>query len=336
MRTNSLRAALIAAALAAAAPAVHAVGGLTNVTIIDRDTGQRLPVYRHAGRSYVAGRPGARYAIGLRNQTGERVLAVLSVDGVNAVSGETAAWGQTGYVLGPQVPYQITGWRKTDREVAAFEFTALPESYAARTGRPANVGVIGVAVFRERQVPAISPPVTVPPSPPSVPKAFGESSSAAPGSAAPGAAASGSGGSRSTAPQSAASNSASSGASSGSDASESGTVGSARPAPDATAADAERRADPQAAARAQADAAAPLRRESRERLGTGHGGRETSVVTRTHFERARSTPDEVITLYYDSRDNLMAMGVIPRPWARPQPQPFPAPAERGYVPDPPA
>lgn len=60
------------------------------------------------------------------------------------------------------------------------------------------------------------------------------------------------------------------------------------------------------------------------------------MVTRTHFERARSTPDEVIKLYYDSRENLMAMGVIPRPWARPQPQPFPAPTERGYVPDPPA
>ena len=306
MRTDSLRAALIAAALAAATPAAHAVGGLTDVTIIDRDTGQRLPVYRHAGRSYVAGRPGARYAIGLRNQTGERVLAVLSVDGVNAVSGETAAWGQTGYVLGPQVPYQITGWRKSDQEVAAFEFTALAESYAARTGRPANVGVIGVAVFRERPVPAVTPPVTVP-SPPPVPKAFGESSSAAPESAAPGSAASGS-----------------------------GTPGSARPAPDAATAGAERRTDPQAAARAQADASAPLRRESRERLGTGHGGRETSVVTRTHFERARSTPDEVIKLYYDSRENLMAMGVIPRPWARPQPQPFPAPTERGYVPDPPA
>ena len=36
------------------------------------------------------------------------------------------------------------------REVAAFTFTDSPNSYAERTGRPANVGVIGVAVFRER------------------------------------------------------------------------------------------------------------------------------------------------------------------------------------------
>ena len=38
-------------------------------------------------------------------------------------------------------------------EVAAFYFTQLPDSYAARTDRPDNVGVIGVAVFREYQPP---------------------------------------------------------------------------------------------------------------------------------------------------------------------------------------
>ena len=39
---------------------------------------------------------------------------------------------------------------------AAFYFTTLPDSYAARTGRPDNVGVIGVAVFRERIAAAIA------------------------------------------------------------------------------------------------------------------------------------------------------------------------------------
>jgi hypothetical protein len=76
------------------------------------------------------------------------------------VSGATAAWDQTGYVFGAGERYQITGWRKTDAEVAAFTFTDLPNSYAARTGRPANVGVIGVAIFRERQPqPSYAPPV---------------------------------------------------------------------------------------------------------------------------------------------------------------------------------
>jgi len=38
-------------------------------------------------------------------------------------------------------------------DAVAFYFTSLPDSYAARTGRPDNVGVIGVAVFGERARP---------------------------------------------------------------------------------------------------------------------------------------------------------------------------------------
>lgn len=43
--------------------------------------------------------PGNRYAIALANRSGARVLTVLSVDGVSAVSGELAGWDQAGHVL---------------------------------------------------------------------------------------------------------------------------------------------------------------------------------------------------------------------------------------------
>src|ERR1700675_788641 len=128
----------------------HAVGRLADVSVIDRDSGCALPVHFLRGEYWVAGSPGARYAIEIRNRLGERVLAVTSVDGVNVVSGGTAGCGQTGYVFGAGEAYQITGWRKSDSDVAAFAFTPSPNSYAERTGRPANVGVIGVALFRER------------------------------------------------------------------------------------------------------------------------------------------------------------------------------------------
>jgi hypothetical protein len=127
------------------------VGGMADVAIVDRDSGAVLSPHFYRGEYWVAGSPGARYAIEIRNRLGERLLAVTSVDGVNVVSGATASWDQTGYVFSPGERYQITGWRKTDAEVAAFTFTASPNSYAERTGRPANVGVIGVAIFRERQ-----------------------------------------------------------------------------------------------------------------------------------------------------------------------------------------
>jgi hypothetical protein len=128
----------------------QAVGSLANIQIIDRDTGNVLPTYRCRGEYWVAGRPGARYSIMVQNHRGQRLLAVTAVDGINVISGETGAWGQTGYVLGAGESYEIAGWRKSDAEIAAFDFTAAGGSYAERTGRPANIGVIGVALFLER------------------------------------------------------------------------------------------------------------------------------------------------------------------------------------------
>ena len=122
----------------------------TTVEIFDRSEGRVLPIYWHEGRRYIVGKPGNEYAIRVRNGSGGRVLAVMSVDGVNVITGETASPGQSGYVLYPGDSADIAGWRKSLSRTAAFYFTALPDSYAARTGRPDNVGVIGVAVFRER------------------------------------------------------------------------------------------------------------------------------------------------------------------------------------------
>lgn len=141
---------LAASAVFASAPAF--AGRLLDLAVVDRDSGQVLQTWSDRGRLYVAGTPGHRYSVRLTNRSGGRVLAVLSVDGVNAVTGETASPEQSGYVLDPHESTEINGWRKSLDEIAQFNFTALPDSYAARTGRPANVGVIGVAVFAERMV----------------------------------------------------------------------------------------------------------------------------------------------------------------------------------------
>jgi hypothetical protein len=133
-----------------------ALGRIADVQVLDRNTGAVLTPYRYRGEYWVAGTPGDRYSIVIRNDLGERLLAVTAVDGINVVSGENAGWNQSGYVFGPGESYPIEGWRKSNHEIAAFEFTAAPNSYAGRTGRPANIGVIGVALFLERPV---SPPV---------------------------------------------------------------------------------------------------------------------------------------------------------------------------------
>jgi hypothetical protein len=263
-------AALAAAAFAGAADA-QAAPDPVNLTVIDRETGQPLRVWRHKGRAYVAGRPGARYGLRVSNNTAGRVLVVMSVDGVNVLTGQTAGYGQRGYVFDPYQSYDVSGWRKSDSEIAAFTFAPLPKSYAARTGRPGDVGVIGIAVFKERLV-APAPVASL------------ESRSA------------------------------------GDDSLNEVVVTGSR------------------VERSSPAAPPPLARaRPQEKLGTGHGAREWSVVTTVAFERATAYPQVIRQIEYDTYDNLAALGVIrppPDPGRRPRPFPAPGPGA-GYVPDPP-
>jgi hypothetical protein len=148
-------AALALLVFAAGSAAAHGIvpQARTTVEIFDRSEGRVLPVYWHEGRRYVVGKPGNEYAIRVRNGADGRVLAVMSVDGVNVITGDTASPQQSGYVLSPYESAEIAGWRTSLSRTSAFYFTSLPDSYAARTGRPDNVGVIGVAVFVERSRP---------------------------------------------------------------------------------------------------------------------------------------------------------------------------------------
>ena len=149
---------LSSACLLALAPCLAHAGDWIDLSVVDRDTGSTLPEYHHRGDAWIPGAPGHRYSVRLTNTSGERLLVVLSVDGVNVISGQTASAEQSGYVLEPGQSAEIDGWRKSMQRVAQFVFTEVDDSYAARTGRPDNIGVIGAAVFRERYVRPIPPP----------------------------------------------------------------------------------------------------------------------------------------------------------------------------------
>ena len=148
------RAALLAGPALAAVVApltLSCAAPLARVDIYDRSEGRVLETHRHRGREYVVGEPGNEYAIRIRNTTGGRLLAVVSVDGVNVVTGETASPEQSGYVIEPGGYVNIEGWRKSLDRTAAFYFSDPGDAYATRTGRPDDLGVIGVALFRERE-----------------------------------------------------------------------------------------------------------------------------------------------------------------------------------------
>lgn len=263
---NKFLARLALALAACGATHTVAASSLIDVEVVARGDGRVLPAWRHQGSLWVAGNPGEAYAVRLANRSAGRLLAVLSVDGVNAVSGETAAAGQSGYVLSAGGSAEVRGWRKSLDEVAQFTFTRLSDSYAARTGRPDNVGVIGVAVFRE--APLLRH--RFPDAPP-----IGRSKN---GAAA-------------------------------SQAAEAAAAGSAR------------------------DEAARAPVES-ERLGTGHGAREHDPTQYAEFRRASPLPAETIVIYYDSYQNLLSRGIVPREprYTAPRPDPFPG----RFVPDPPS
>ncbi|WMJ71345.1 hypothetical protein [Stenotrophomonas sp. 24(2023)] len=151
-------------------PAPLPEGQPVRLSLLDRDSGQLLPAYPAQGQYWVPGERGHRYAVRLYNDSPRRVLVVLSVDGVNAISGQTAAPDQTGYVLNPWQSADITGWRKSQDEVAQFVFSTPGGSYASRTDRPDNVGVVGIAVFNERprsrlDYAPIAPAAPAPPAP---------------------------------------------------------------------------------------------------------------------------------------------------------------------------
>lgn len=137
--------------------------------VVDREDGRTLPAYPRHGQEWIAGEPGHRYAVRLRNLGAERVLVVLSVDGINAISGQTADPAQAGYVLGPWQSLEVAGWRKSLDAVAQFVFVDPAASYAARTGRPGNIGVIGMAVYRERPHPGLAG-IASPPQVPGAPQ----------------------------------------------------------------------------------------------------------------------------------------------------------------------
>jgi hypothetical protein len=277
---------------------------------VEDESGNSLPTFRQDGRTFLLGEPGLRYNIRVQNPTGQRVEAVVSVDGRDAVSGEPGDYvNGRGYVIPPYGSVLVEGFRRSLEEVAAFRFTSPENSYSARMGTPQNVGVIGVAFFPERVRPP--PPVMRRPLRRPVPLPYDYSSPSFDGQsmgadkAAP------------SAPTAQRSRAA---------------------APSAGAPAGEARAD-------QALPAAPSQREAAKgaprddfdgsgsvnNLGTEFGETHQNVVSSVSFERASpARPALISSLRYDDADGLSARGIdlstlgyYQRQPASDEPEPFP-------------
>ena len=123
-------------------------------------SGRALPAFLHGGRRFVMGELGERYRIRVVNPTSSRVEAVVSVDGLDVLDGRPATTTKRGYIIPAFGETTIEGFRTSMDEVAAFRFSSVRDAYASRKGDDRNVGVIGVAFFRER---APEPPPVIAP-----------------------------------------------------------------------------------------------------------------------------------------------------------------------------
>jgi hypothetical protein len=115
--------------------------------------GRKVREYERDGdRSlFVESKHNSEYEIHLQNHLGTKVLAVVSVDGLDVVSGMPASNDSPGYILKPHSSIKIRGFRKDDNTVGSFKFVTKKTSYASSKEKGGNEGVISIRFFNERK-----------------------------------------------------------------------------------------------------------------------------------------------------------------------------------------
>jgi hypothetical protein len=113
--------------------------------------GRKVREYeREDGAIFVESKHGSEYEIELKNHKGTKVLAIVSVDGLDVISGKKATNKSPGYILKPHSSMRVKGFRKDDDTVGAFRFIRKNKSYAKGQGQGGEEGVISVRFFDEK------------------------------------------------------------------------------------------------------------------------------------------------------------------------------------------
>jgi hypothetical protein len=267
------------------------------IQIVDQ-YGQDLPTYQHRAKTYVMGEYGERYQIKVTNLYGNRIEAVVTVDGRDVINGQSGAFHHRGYVINAYQSVLIDGFRQSQDQVATFRFSSPSNSYSSKMGSPQNVGVIGVAVFEENQPPVVYYPTQTAKAPIEEQEEYAELDDGASGA-------------EDDAPPTS---------------QPSSVQGGGRG--DST------HTELSAAPTRPSNRMAKMRRteSAKSNLGTQYGESRYSASQKTTFERRTEQPSTVVSLYYDNYAGLVAKGVIR---SRQQVGGSAFPAEEGFAPPPP-
>ena len=124
---------------------------------IIREDGETLADLRGARSVLRRGHsPASATRFEISNPTGHRVEAVVSVDGLDAVDGESRRSPQARLHRARRTAtVNIEGFRTSLADVATFRFSSVDGSYAGQKGKARNVGVIAVALFEEEHAPDV-------------------------------------------------------------------------------------------------------------------------------------------------------------------------------------
>src|ERR1043166_8983659 len=114
--------------------------------------GRSASEYVAGGRRYIEALENAEYELRIHNPTGGRVAVALSVDGMNTIDARhTSAWDAHKWVIEPYGTISVRGWQMSSENARRFYFTTESDSYGAKIGQTANLGVITAVFFRERK-----------------------------------------------------------------------------------------------------------------------------------------------------------------------------------------
>lgn len=114
--------------------------------------GKPAKEYLHKKKVYIEGREETTFSLRLRNNSYQRKLFVPTIDGLSVLDGKEASFKSGGYIVPGYSTITVDGWRINDDEVASFYFSSPDDSYRKRMKKGNNLGVIGVAVFDEKQL----------------------------------------------------------------------------------------------------------------------------------------------------------------------------------------
>jgi hypothetical protein len=118
--------------------------------------------YAARGRRYIEAFENAEYELRIHNPSASRIAVALAVDGLNTIDARhSSAWEARKWVIEPYGTIHVRGWQMSSENARRFYFTTERDSYGAKLGQAANLGVISAVFFRERRpVTIIAPPTT--------------------------------------------------------------------------------------------------------------------------------------------------------------------------------